>query len=165
MLIFCQSRLQDAEPPSDHCVQESLLLLELIIHQVPHIALLNRPEPTEEAKIDTSSQGPYEYACTVYGIAPKSAKFPTGSFAVPFASSFESLCALTCIFAKRMSGTKTKTSREALGQSMLLMSKLVSRLGSTSTEVAWDPSQWLSTVLDCVGHEACLLPHSIQLQY
>ncbi|KAF8915027.1 Dopey, N-terminal-domain-containing protein [Mucidula mucida] len=154
LVDILHTRLQDAEPPSGKCVQETLSLLELMIHQIPHVALLQRPEPTEEAKSATATLGPYAFTCAVYGITPKLSNAPIGSFSIPFSSSFENLYSLTTIFARTMSGANLKTSREALCQSLLLMSKLASRLGSTSIQVSWNPALWLSTVLECLGNES-----------
>lgn len=125
-----------------------------MILKVPHTALLARPSPEEGSDVISEDQSPYMFACAIYGIPTKLSEPSFGSFAVPFASSFESLCSLTEIFATNViSGENPKAARESLCHSLLLLGKLVSRTGKSPIEVRWDPTKWLSIILDCLGQE------------
>ncbi|KAK0199079.1 Dopey, N-terminal-domain-containing protein [Armillaria mellea] len=143
-------------PPLSTTTKETLLLLETILRQVPHAALMQRPEASEGDSSVRDSQRPYIFACTVYGIEPLAIETasPSGSFNIPFASSFESLVSLSSIFSHLLVSAADKVAvfREALCQTLLLLDALVGRLGTSMMKVTWHPSHWLSVVLDCIGH-------------
>ncbi|KAK0500731.1 Dopey, N-terminal-domain-containing protein [Armillaria luteobubalina] len=143
-------------PPLSSTTKETLLLLETILRQVPHAALMQRPETSEGDNSARESQRPYIYACTVYGIEPLTIEpvSLSGSFNIPFASSFESLVSLSSIFSHLLvsAADKVIAFREALCQTLLLLDALVGRLGTSMMKVTWHPSHWLSVVLDCIGH-------------
>ncbi|KAK0466281.1 Dopey, N-terminal-domain-containing protein [Desarmillaria tabescens] len=150
-------RLSTTEsPPLSITTKETLSLLETILHQVPHVALMQRPEASEGDTSARDSQRPYIFACTVYGIGPLAIEpAPSSrSFRIPFASSFESLVSLSSIFSHALvsAADKVVALREALCQTLLLLDTLVGRLGTSTIKVTWHPSHWLSVVLDCISH-------------
>lgn len=154
---FLQFRLSTTKsPPLSTTTKETLLLLETILRQVPHAALMQRPEASEGDSSTRDSQRPYIFACTVYGIEPLAIEHasPSGSFNIPFASSFESLVSLSSIFSHLLVSATDKVVafREVLCQTLLLLDALVGRLGTSMMKVTWHPSHWLSVVLDCIGH-------------
>jgi hypothetical protein len=126
-----------------------------MLRHIPHIALMRRPELTGGIQAASKSQRPYLFACTFYGITPTvKAPSPNGSFNIPFASAFESLITLSIHFAQSLINGSGSPSflREVFSQSLLLVDRLVGRLGS-SIVVLWDPKKWLSVVLGSIGHE------------
>jgi hypothetical protein len=115
---------------------------------------MHRPQLTTDFEVTTASQGPYAFACTFYGIKPTSIVPTTCNSNVPFISAFESLICVSTSFAQSLLAKPGKISplREVYTQSLLLVDRLVGRLGS-SVVVSWDPSKWLSFVLQILDHE------------
>jgi len=140
---------------SSTLVRECLLLQEEMLRQIPHSSLMQRPELTGAIEAQRTTQRPYLFACSFYGITPiATPTTPAASFAVPFASIFENLAALsrTCSEALIQSSSNLVTLREVYSLSLLLIDRLVGRLG-TSVEIAWKPSRWLQLILHVLEHE------------
>jgi hypothetical protein len=156
--MFLQIQVQqDSTKASSLSMQESLLLLETMLSQIPHIALLQRPELTSEMQEAITTQRPYIFACSFYKIQPiLEASSPSGSFTVPFGSVFEGLARLSMVFAQSLCTTKDSISlqRQNFSRCLSLIEKLISRLDSTM-RLAWDPKTWLSHVLESLKQEVC----------
>jgi hypothetical protein len=125
------------------------------LRYIPHTCLLQRPELTGEMQLASPSQSPYAFACAFYGISPISSwNVRHGSFEVPFASVFQEMVTFNVRCANHLlsaSGSRPFL-KDLFSQSLLLLHKLVSRLGSPLS-ISWDPSEWLEVVLMCMGHE------------
>ncbi|KAJ6623058.1 Dopey, N-terminal-domain-containing protein [Mycena sp. CBHHK59/15] len=138
-------------------IRESLLLLEEMLRQIPHVALMQRPELSAELETAAKSQRPYVFAATFYGFKPTlDTAAPSGLFTVPFASAFQNLVALS-INCSRFSSEGCDTPgplREVSSQSLLILDRLVRRLDSQIT-LTWNPDQWLSSALASLEHESC----------
>ncbi|KAK7464504.1 hypothetical protein VKT23_006673 [Stygiomarasmius scandens] len=137
-------------------MQESLLLLEAMLRQIPHVALLQRPELTSEMHEAITTQRPYNFACTFYGIKPTvDTTTPSGSFTIPFGSSFEGLTNLSTVFAQNLSKPSGKSSlqRQLLSRCLSLIDKLTGRLDS-SMVLSWNPKKWLSVLLESLNQES-----------
>ncbi|KAL0565856.1 hypothetical protein V5O48_016166, partial [Marasmius crinis-equi] len=137
-------------------LQRTLSLLLTMLRQIPHSALLGRPEVTSEIQEASASQRPYIFACTFYGIKPSvDVTEPSGSFTIPFGSAFEALISISTSLAQSLveSSGKLFVLREVFSQSLLLIDRLVGRLNTTMT-LSWEPRKWLSTVLDILKHES-----------
>lgn len=116
---------------------------------------MQRPELTGEIQEASKTQRPYTFACTFYGITTiDDVPLPQGSFTIPFGSAFENLASLSVNFAQVLSNDSKNLPflREIFSGSLMLMDKLVGRLG-TEISVAWKPEEWLSVVLDCLEHD------------
>lgn len=121
-----------------------------MLRHIPHVALMQRPELNGEIQEARKTQGPYLFACTFYGITPTFESPPaTGSFTVPFASSFENLISLSITCAKCLTKGFGNAAilREVFSQSLLIVDRLVGRLGCT-VALSWNPGKWLSVVLE-----------------
>lgn len=150
-----QGNISRAASPS---IKEGLLLLEELLRHIPHTALMQRPELTSEIQAASAAQRPYVFACTFYGAKP----IPTipaqkGSYSIPFASAFENIIRLSTSCAQSLlkKGSPSRL-REVFTQALLLIDRLVGRLGS-SIEVLWNPTEWLSVVLKSLDHEVRFL--------
>lgn len=126
-----------------------------MLRQIPHSSLMQRPELAGAVEAKCTTQRPYLFACSFYGITPIA--IPTDSatyFAVPFASVFENLTSLSHICAEILiqGSSNISTLREVYALSLLLIDRLVGRLG-TSVEIAWKPARWLHLVLNVLEHE------------
>ncbi|KAJ7204429.1 Dopey, N-terminal-domain-containing protein [Mycena pura] len=138
-------------------VCKTLILLEAILRQIPHIALMQRPELTGEMETAAKSQRPYVFAATFYGFKPTlDTDLPLGPFIIPFASAFQNLVTLSINSSRFLTdGCHTATTlREVLAHALLLLDRLASRLDSQITLV-WNPDQWLASVLTTLEHESC----------
>ncbi|KIK71711.1 hypothetical protein GYMLUDRAFT_33858 [Collybiopsis luxurians FD-317 M1] len=154
---------QDPTKASSPSMKATLSLLAVLLNQIPHIALLSCPEMTgEEMQKASETERPYIFACTFYHIPPtidsEIIPPPTGSFAMPFGSSFESLTSLSMVLGQTLTkakkGDKDLTlSREMFTQSLTLIERLISRLNSSVT-LAWEPKTWLEGVLDTLHENA-----------
>lgn len=137
------------------CVREALSLLIDLLQQIPASALLNRPELTAELQAKSQSQGPYEFACTFYGIKkPESTLVVESELGAPFASSFKSL--VSCTLVLRQFFDKGSSSlpllREEFCQSLALLQELTVR-SSATVSIPWSPQEWLRETLDCLDLE------------
>jgi hypothetical protein len=105
----------------------------------------------------TSSQGPYNFACTFYGINPSSAPpIPTRSGGVPFALIFEGMIDVSTAFAQELLlASEQPRLKEVFAQSLLVLDRLIGRLTS-SVIATWDPSRWLSLVLQILEQVVCI---------
>ncbi|KAG5220330.1 Dopey, N-terminal-domain-containing protein [Salix suchowensis] len=144
--------------PSKACTpatSEALKLEEKILRQIPHVALMKRPELTASLQAETSVQRPYLFACSFYSIAPKrECGNPSRSFDNPFITAFENLTMLTEICAHDLFKDENRLQqiRECFAQLLLLVDRLVGRLSTTVT-VAWVPSRWLAIILETLEQE------------
>ncbi|KDQ31322.1 hypothetical protein PLEOSDRAFT_1102291 [Pleurotus ostreatus PC15] len=144
--------------PSKACTpatSEAFKLQEKILRQIPHVALMKRPELTASLQAETSVQRPYLFACSFYSIAPKrECENPTRSFDNPFITAFENLTMLTEICAHDLLKDENRLQqiRECFAQLLLLVDRLVGRLSTTVT-VAWVPSRWLAIILETLEQE------------
>ncbi|KAJ7103154.1 Dopey, N-terminal-domain-containing protein, partial [Mycena belliarum] len=138
-------------------VRECLLLLEEILRQIPHVALMQRPELNSEMEVTAKSQRPYVFAATFYGFKP-TLDIPSlsGPFIIPFASAFQNLVTISARCSRFITeGCDTPGPlREVSSRCLLILDRLVGRLNSPVT-IAWDPDQWLSSVLGALEHETC----------
>ncbi|KAK7025465.1 hypothetical protein VNI00_015993 [Paramarasmius palmivorus] len=137
-------------------VQRTLALLGVMLRQIPHTALLHRPEVTSGIQEASESERPYKFACTFYGLKPNvEMPEPTGSFTKPFGSAFESLIGLSLKLSQILltSPKEVNLAREHFAQSLLLIDRLVGRLNSR-LDLEWDPEKWLSVVLETLGHNS-----------
>jgi hypothetical protein len=125
-----------------------------MLRQIPHSSLMQQPELTG-SKVECSTMRPYLFACSFYGITPITTPIKSPpSFAVPFASVFENLVSLSGICAEVLiqNSSNLVTLREVYSHSLLLIDRLVGRLG-TSVQTSWEPTGWLRAVLHAVEHE------------
>ncbi|KAF7303085.1 Dopey-N domain-containing protein [Mycena kentingensis (nom. inval.)] len=136
----------------------TLILLEAMLRQIPHIALLQRPELTGELADAAQTQRPYTFAATFYGCTQtiEVSVAPEGPFTMPFASAFQDLVSLSMNCSQFLvNGCQEPAAlREVLAQTLLLMDRITSRLESPIT-LAWKPQEWLASVLGILEHEAC----------
>ncbi|KAF7307364.1 Dopey-N domain-containing protein [Mycena indigotica] len=139
-------------------VRSTLILLEAILQQIPHAALLQRPELTGDMEKAAQSQRPYTFATNFYGCktSREDTELPEGPFTTPFASSFQSLATTSTTCSQFLvDGCSTPASlREVLAQSLLLMDRLSTRLEAPMT-ISWKPQEWLPSVLAIFEHESC----------
>ncbi|KAL0951843.1 hypothetical protein HGRIS_008504 [Hohenbuehelia grisea] len=134
-------------------LKEALYLAEGILRQIPHVALMKRPELT---KAEASSQRSYLFACTFYDLPPSSdVPESTTPVPIPFASAFENLVSLSMVHAQMLINDAADRSqlRDVFSQVLLLIDRLVGRLGTTLS-VAWDPTKWLNILLASLEHES-----------
>ncbi|TFK70447.1 hypothetical protein BDN72DRAFT_887964 [Pluteus cervinus] len=139
---------------SSKSIQECLKLQEELLSHVPPAALVHPPEVSPEVQNNRISQGPYQFACTFYGLASSITPPSEGSSTVPIASIFEGLMALStqCVY-KSEDGSGVKFSRDAYSQISLLMNNVLNKLASPIT-VSWDPTLWLSAALQTFEQES-----------
>jgi hypothetical protein len=140
---------------SSTLIRECLLLQEEMLRHIPHSSLMQRPELTGSIEVKRTTQRPYLFACSFYGIIPAAAhSAPDGSFAIPFASAFGNLIDLSLNFANSLiqGSENVVVLREVFSQSLLLIDRLVGRLG-TSVKVDWNPATWLYMLLRALDHE------------
>ncbi|KAJ6523556.1 Dopey, N-terminal-domain-containing protein [Mycena capillaripes] len=139
-------------------VREAVILLEEMLRQIPHVALMQRPELSGEINAIAQSQRPYIFAATFYGFKPPldDVPSPSGPFTIPFASAFQNLNTLSINCSRFLTeGCETPGPlREVSSQALLLQDRLVERLNSQIT-LNWSPDQWLSSVLATLEHESC----------
>lgn len=126
--------------------------------QIPHVALMQRPELTVEIQAAAQSQRAYDFACTFYGIKP-SLPWPTSPESgsrIPFIAAFESLISLTLHCTEILiDGAEAKVLvvlREVFVQALGLVDKLVVRL-ENQVAVKWDPTKWLASILASLEQE------------
>ncbi|KAJ7665387.1 Dopey, N-terminal-domain-containing protein [Mycena polygramma] len=138
--------------------RETVVLLEEMLQQIPHVALMQRPELSGEMEEAAKSQRPYVFAATFYGFKPTIDDLPpaVGPFTIPFASAFQNLITLSINCAQFFTeGCETPGPlREVSSQALLLLTQLVERLNSQIT-LTWSPDQWLSAVLATLEHDSC----------
>lgn len=146
----------DAARSASALVRECLLLQEEMLRQIPHSSLMQRPELTGAIEANRTAQRPYLFACSFYGITPIATPTKsTASFTIPFTSVFENLTSISRISAEVLirGSPDIVTLREVYSYSLLLIDRLVGRLG-TSVEIVWRPSTWLQLVLHALEHES-----------
>ena len=149
-LISLKSRIKEnSKNTTTQSTRECFILLEEVLKHVPHTGLMQRPELAGDADAARSSQPPYLFACTFYDMQPdQGVPSTSGSFAVPFATTFENLISIItqCSNSLMKSQDDTLVLREVLSRSLTLIERLIARL-ATPTNVSWDPSQWLKDLL------------------
>ncbi|KAF8899262.1 Dopey, N-terminal-domain-containing protein [Infundibulicybe gibba] len=137
-------------------IQACLSLQEELLRQIPHTALMQRPDMTDEIQVTTASQGPYQFACTFYKIEPI-ALVPglDDPAALPFASAFENGIALSLSCAQGLSENPAGSTHlwAVLSQALLLLDRLVGRLRTTVT-LSWNPNQWLALILQTLENKS-----------
>ncbi|KAJ7750196.1 Dopey, N-terminal-domain-containing protein [Mycena metata] len=145
---------RDVSRTSTPSVRDTLILLEEMLRQIPHAALMQRPELSGDMEAAAKNQRPYVFAAMFYGFEPTlETPSPSGPFTIPFASSFQNLVTLSISCSRLLTEGRTPGPlREVSSQILLLMDRLVDRLASPIT-LAWDPDQWLSSVLATLEHE------------
>ncbi|KAF8079121.1 Dopey, N-terminal-domain-containing protein [Lyophyllum atratum] len=146
----------DATRASSPLFGETLLLQEEMLRHIPHSSLMQRPDLTGPIEAKRTTQRPYLFACSFYGIDPIAVPpTATTSFAVPFVSAFENLATLSRIFAQTLTTGSADTTvlREVFSQTLLLIDRLIGRLG-TSVTIPWDPVEWLQVILQALEHES-----------
>ncbi|KAG6817586.1 hypothetical protein H0H87_006963 [Tephrocybe sp. NHM501043] len=142
---------------SSSLLKETLLLQEEMLRHIPHSSLKQRPDLTGPIEAKRTTQRPYLFACSFYGIDPIAIPPSSyASFAIPFVSAFENLVTLTrnCAEALTASSPDVVILREVYSLSFLLLDRLAGRL-NTSVTLPWDPSAWLQVILSALEHEAC----------
>lgn len=139
-------------------IREALILQEEILRHIPATALKSRHQPQENSRTPPS-QGPLEFACSFYEIEkPSVGPIQRTCVSRPFVSNFEDLISLTTVAATSlMSCTPelTQPLRSAFAHSILLVMRLLGRMDQkldAPFDVDWDPSEWLSVVLESVEH-------------
>ncbi|KAF5380337.1 hypothetical protein D9757_007927 [Collybiopsis confluens] len=171
---------QDPEKILSPSTKAILSLLLLLLQQIPHVALLSRPELTgppmeRRPRLFPRRRRKKQKQPTVMPAA-SSGKTPV----VPFNASLESLIRLSMIFGERLAGVGLKGNvlrvkkaygdvdqglvrpREMFALSLALIERLVTRLGETrgeegqddDVEVRWDPEEWLEVVLGTLHESA-----------
>ena len=139
-------------------IREALALQEEILRHIPAIALKLRPRLHEKSQT-APSQGPLEFACSFYGIErPPVDPIQRASVDKPFVTAFEDLVVLTTAVATNLANCTPELAhllRDAFSQSVLLVMRLLGRIDQKSDapfDIEWDPSEWLTVVLESVGH-------------
>jgi hypothetical protein len=139
-------------------VGEALILQEEILRHIPATALKPRPQSQEKSRTPPS-QGPLEFACSFYGIEkPPFDPIQRTCVNKPFVTNFEDLIALTTIAATSLTSCTPELAhplRGAFTQSVLLIMRLLGRMDQKLNmpfDIDWDPSEWLTIVLDSVEH-------------
>ncbi|KNZ76347.1 Protein dopey [Termitomyces sp. J132] len=140
---------------SSPLIKEALLLQEEVLRHVPHSALMQRPNLTGPIETKRTTQRPYLFACSFYGVDPIAIpESLPNSFAVPFVSAFENLATITRRCAQKLitSCSDIVVLREVFSLSLLLLDRLSSRL-TTSVTLRWNPDDWLQVILEGLEHE------------
>ncbi|KAG5733413.1 Protein dopey, partial [Termitomyces sp. T112] len=140
---------------SSPLVKEALLLQEEVLRHVPHSALMQRPNLTGPIETKRTTQRPYLFACSFYGVDPIAIpESLSNSFAVPFVSAFENLATITRRCAQKLitSCSDIVVLREVFSLSLLLLDRLSSGL-TTSVTLPWNPDDWLQVILKGLEHE------------
>ena len=159
-LIRCiQARLgSDGFKAASSPIREALILQEEILRHIPATALILRPRSQGDSETPPS-QGPLEFACSFYGIEnPFSISVQRTCVDEPFVTNFEDLTFLTTnVATSLMSCTPdlAQPLRGVFAQSILLIMRLLGRMDQrldTPFDVDWNPSEWLSVVLESVDH-------------
>lgn len=137
-------------------IREALTLQEEILRHIPATALKLRPQPYENSAV-SSSQGPLEFACSFYGIEnPFHDPIQRINADKPFVTNFEDLISLTTTVTTSLRNCAPELSqplRVTFAQSILLVMRLLGRMDQkldAPFDVDWDPSEWLSSVLESV---------------
>ncbi|KAG5643542.1 hypothetical protein DXG03_000683 [Asterophora parasitica] len=141
---------------SSSLLREILFLQEEMLRHIPHSAIMQRPDLTGPIEAKRTTQRPYLFACSFYGIDPVDIPpTPGESFTVPFVSAFENLATLSLYCAQSLTSGSTGvvTLREVYSQTLVILDRLVGRL-ATPVTVSWDPDQWLQAVLLGIQHES-----------
>lgn len=87
---------------------------------------------------------------------PISSPPPEGTFAIPQSSVFESLIACSATCAQELAKLKDGVIlREVFGGMLSLLNGIVNRLAAPAI-VAWDPAEWLGTLLQSMEYEVRL---------
>ncbi|RPD65070.1 hypothetical protein L227DRAFT_519769 [Lentinus tigrinus ALCF2SS1-6] len=133
---------------------EALSLEQEILTHIPPAALKMRPPP-RQGQESASDEDIVVFACGLYGIRYTGAVPIASCSAVPFATAFQDLVALSTTAAKTLlrDAKPDGPSRNVLLLTLSLLDTLVSRL-EHETDVPfvahWDPAEWLSAVLACI---------------
>lgn len=142
---------------STRAYQQIMLLVQEMYSHIPQPAMLQRPEVTQDTDDARQTQGPYEFACTFYGIRDSFTTPPSeGHFTIPFSSTFESLISCSEKCAQELEKEKDVVILRGVFSGILgLLNVMVNRL-ATPVEVTWDPAVWLGLMLQSMTYEVCL---------
>ena len=139
-------------------VREALILQEEILRHIPATALKLRLQ-SQEGFETPPTQGPLEFACSFYGIEkPHVDPIQRACVDKPFVTNFEDITILATTAATSfMSCTPelVQPLRGTFTQSVLLVMRLLGRVDQkldSPFDIDWDPSEWLSVVLESVKH-------------
>ena len=137
-------------------VREALALEEEILRHIPNAALKQRHALNGEVNESTIKQGPLAFACAFYELDDFSLRPVARQCCdVPFVSTLEDLVTLSIVCAKGLLDPSGDVSslREVFNHSVLLIKRLLGRMDQQSDSpfaIHWDPSQWLSAVIECL---------------
>ncbi|TFY63318.1 hypothetical protein EVJ58_g3324 [Rhodofomes roseus] len=128
---------------------------EILQHMSPASPLKSRPPVSKDLEPTAAVSGPASFACIFYGIPGALSTPSRASPALPFATAFEDLISLSAYASRALltEGEQSEGMREVLIDALALVADVVSQHGSTharSVTLAWEPSSWLSCVLQCV---------------
>lgn len=148
----------DRPKASSGPIREALILQEEILRHIPATALKLRPRPQEKSE-SPPSQGPLEFACSFYGIEkPPLDTVRRRCVDSPFVTNLEDLIFLTATAATSLTSCAPMLAqplRGAFTHSILLIMRLLGRMDQkldAPFDIDWDPSEWLSVVLESVEH-------------
>jgi len=139
-------------------IREALILQEEILRHIPATALKLRPQSQEKSEIPLT-QGPLDFACSFYGIEkPPVDPIQRACVNKPFVTNFEDITFLTTTAATSLMNCTPELAQSLRGtftQSVLLVMRLLGRVDQkldAPFDVDWDPSEWLSAVLESAEH-------------
>ncbi|KXN85691.1 Protein dopey [Leucoagaricus sp. SymC.cos] len=137
--------------------QQATHLIQEFHSHIPQIALLERPEVTQDNEGTRQTQRPYTFTCTFYGIQdPQSTPQPEGNFTIPQSSIFENLISCSAKCAQELASAKDAVVlREVLGGMLNLLNRIVNRLAAPAS-MSWDPTTWLNTLLQSMEYESAI---------
>lgn len=140
---------------------DALALALEILKRIPPAALRSRP-PLHQEQSSLADADTVLFACAFYNVKSDGhvVSSTTKRSAVPFVTAFEDAIFLSTAAAKAiLSGDKSRAPRDILLLSLSLLDLLVSRLDEESNTpfvADWEPTSWLSTMLDCLQQKVRL---------
>ena len=148
-------------------IREALILQEEILRHIPATALKLRHQPQRKSETPPS-QGPLEFACAFYGIEMPPVGYVQRAYVGgPFVTNFEDLAFLTIVAATSLMSCTPELAQPLRGtftHSMLLVMRLLGRMDQkldAPFEVDWNPSEWLSIVLESVEYPVRRVLHDL----
>ena len=141
---------------------EVLGLQRELLTRITPTGLDSRPRLNEQ--IDTSSQSPFVFACTFYGLEKPSLDSPQQRSDIPFVTASEDLIRVSLHAAKGLlqRGENQAMIREMLIEALSLLVTLIGSLDESQQKtftVDWNPTEWSSVMMQCLSDEVYL--HSI----
>lgn len=141
-------------------MSEAMHLLETLLERIPSSAVLQ--PPVEGDQVSSFNDGPYLFARTFYGldnVLEVSRTKPAST--IPFITAFEDLVYINtmCCRSRPTANQDAHAVRELIVHSIGLLNNLLSILGSKGVahvDVDWDPTAWLSVVLEMLESEVWL---------